>query len=125
MFAYSISQDLSLALLEPRHAEELFRLTDANREHLREWLPWIDGVRAVEVYGTVVHEWRTARAAARASHCAWAARTPKASIVITHPGSPAFGGWRKREAFVAEVALIELGDEFRAKPVRARVSANE
>jgi ribosomal-protein-serine acetyltransferase len=48
MFAYSLSQDLSLALLEPRHAEELFRLTEANREHLREWLPWVDGVHAVE-----------------------------------------------------------------------------
>jgi ribosomal-protein-serine acetyltransferase len=48
MFAQSLTPNLSLALLELSHAEELFALTCANREYLREWLPWVDGVRSVE-----------------------------------------------------------------------------
>jgi ribosomal-protein-serine acetyltransferase len=43
-----IDADLTLELLEPRHAEAVFRLTDTNREHLRVWLPWLDQVRTVE-----------------------------------------------------------------------------
>ena len=27
-----------------RHSEKLFLLIDRNREHLRKWLPWVDGV---------------------------------------------------------------------------------
>ncbi|MBW7475464.1 GNAT family N-acetyltransferase [Paenibacillus oenotherae] len=42
MLSHVINEDVSLKLLEVRHAEELFRLTDQNREHLREWLPWVD-----------------------------------------------------------------------------------
>jgi ribosomal-protein-serine acetyltransferase len=34
--------------LELRHAEELFALTDRNRDYLRRWLPWLDGIRVVE-----------------------------------------------------------------------------
>lgn len=34
--------------LELRHAEELFALTDHNRDYLRRWLPWLDGIRVVE-----------------------------------------------------------------------------
>jgi ribosomal-protein-serine acetyltransferase len=43
-----IDADLALELLAPRHAEALFRLTHANRVHLRIWLPWLDQIRAVE-----------------------------------------------------------------------------
>ncbi len=32
----------SLLTMEPRHAAELFALVDANRQRLREWLPWVD-----------------------------------------------------------------------------------
>ena len=48
MFKYAVNNDVSLKLLESRHAEELFSLTDRNREYLREWLPWIDGTTKVE-----------------------------------------------------------------------------
>lgn len=43
-----IDPDLSLELLTSAHAEALFELTDANRDHLRTWLPWLDEVRSVE-----------------------------------------------------------------------------
>ncbi len=36
-----------LWLLEPQHSEALFRLVDANRQHLRRWHPWADRITAV------------------------------------------------------------------------------
>ena len=42
MFEYQIDDETHLRLLEPRHANALFALVDANRRHLRQWLPWLD-----------------------------------------------------------------------------------
>ena len=30
------------------HVEEVYSVTDANREHLRVWLPWVDGVKSAD-----------------------------------------------------------------------------
>ncbi len=48
MFAYGLNENSELRLLEEQHAEELAEITDRNREHLREWLPWLDDNRTVE-----------------------------------------------------------------------------
>jgi len=48
MFPFRLTRELSLELLDVRHAEELFHLTDANREHLRAWLPWVDQARSTD-----------------------------------------------------------------------------
>lgn len=48
MFPYLVSSDIRLELIDPHHAEALFRLTDANRTHLRRWLPWVDATHSVE-----------------------------------------------------------------------------
>ncbi len=42
MFPCKITEQIELRLLELSHVEELFRLIEANRKHLREWLPWVD-----------------------------------------------------------------------------------
>ncbi len=42
-----ISTDLCLKVLALSDAPVLFSLVDHNREHLREWLPWVDGTRAL------------------------------------------------------------------------------
>jgi len=42
-FALRIDDRLHLRQLQPADADELFRLVDANRSHLRQWLPWVDG----------------------------------------------------------------------------------
>ena len=48
MFSFRLDDDTELRLLENQHAEELFALTDQNREHLRKWLPWLDGTKSLE-----------------------------------------------------------------------------
>jgi ribosomal-protein-serine acetyltransferase len=44
---YPIDGNLDLRLIEKRHAEALFALCDNNREHIGEWLPWIDDTQSV------------------------------------------------------------------------------
>jgi ribosomal-protein-serine acetyltransferase len=46
MLNQALSDELSLVLLEPRHAEPLFRAVDENRAHLRQGLPWVDDTRS-------------------------------------------------------------------------------
>lgn len=48
MFAYKIDESIELRLLETRHADRLFRLTDQSRNSLRKWLPWIDFTKTEE-----------------------------------------------------------------------------
>ncbi|WP_026476618.1 GNAT family N-acetyltransferase [Alkaliphilus transvaalensis] len=42
MFKHIIEEGLELKMLENNHAEAIFELVDGNREHLRQWLPWVD-----------------------------------------------------------------------------------
>jgi len=46
MFKYAIEKDLELRLLENNNAEEMFKLIDSCRNHLREWLPWVDNTKS-------------------------------------------------------------------------------
>jgi ribosomal-protein-serine acetyltransferase len=36
------ASDIRLGIMDEVHAQELFRLVDSNRIHLRQWLPWLD-----------------------------------------------------------------------------------
>ena len=47
MFEHQVDDEIKLRLLESRHADALFALVDANRCHLRHWLPWLDANIAV------------------------------------------------------------------------------
>src|SRR3990172_6239000 len=40
-----IDGDIELRLLMKGHANKLFALTARNRDHLRQWLPWVDRTR--------------------------------------------------------------------------------
>ena len=42
-----VGPGLELRALQPEHADVMFALVDAERAHLRVWLPWVDGTRAV------------------------------------------------------------------------------
>jgi hypothetical protein len=52
VFSYRLSENAEVRLLEERYAQQLTDLTDRNREHLREWLPWVDTNRTVEELST-------------------------------------------------------------------------
>jgi ribosomal-protein-serine acetyltransferase len=47
LFPLQIDQDVRLNLLQPRHAVELFKLVVSNRNHLREWLPFVDDYQSI------------------------------------------------------------------------------
>ena len=47
MFYRTIDEHLALKLFSPLDAEEAFALIDADREHLRAYLPWVDTVLTV------------------------------------------------------------------------------
>ena len=42
MVSILIDDELLLRSFEPEDAQELFRVVEASREHLRPWLPWVD-----------------------------------------------------------------------------------
>jgi ribosomal-protein-serine acetyltransferase len=42
MFRATLRPGMDLRLLEERHARAVFALVEAERERLREWLPWVD-----------------------------------------------------------------------------------
>lgn len=41
MFSKKINEHLELRILGYEHVQELYKVTDENREYLRTWLPWI------------------------------------------------------------------------------------
>ena len=43
-----VEQGLELRQIRLDDAEDLFAAVDANREYLREWLPWLDGTNNVD-----------------------------------------------------------------------------
>ena len=46
-FAIPVDDNLTLRLVEPRHAEEIFSIVAENRDHLGRWLPWIETTHEV------------------------------------------------------------------------------
>lgn len=42
MFEFPVDDEIELRLHEEWHAEELFELTDRNRQHLQRWFPWVE-----------------------------------------------------------------------------------
>lgn len=46
MFKHIIDENLELRLRSIQDVEEFYLLVDRNREYLREWLPWVDGVKS-------------------------------------------------------------------------------
>lgn len=55
MFQKPLSSKAYLALLQPRHAQEMSALINCNRSYLRQWLPWVDATRTVFDSKTWIH----------------------------------------------------------------------
>lgn len=57
MFTLRVDEEIELQLLEKHHKDELYELVDSNREHLREWLPWVDRTKTAEAYNEIFPMW--------------------------------------------------------------------
>jgi ribosomal-protein-serine acetyltransferase len=69
MFTLRADDEVELELAEAHHAEEIFALTDRNREHLRPWMPWVDGTVTAADTAAFLAFIRGEYAAGRAFHC--------------------------------------------------------
>lgn len=58
MFLHIIDEEVSLKLASTEDAEELFQLVDHSRDHLREWLPWLDYSKTLEDTKTFIQNGR-------------------------------------------------------------------
>lgn len=47
MFSKTVSNELSLIILEKRHAQELFMLVHQNRKYLGKWLNWVPHTNSI------------------------------------------------------------------------------
>ena len=48
MFVLKVNEEIYLKLVDLSDAAQIFNLTDDSREHLRNWLPWLDITKSVE-----------------------------------------------------------------------------
>ena len=48
MFRRTVAPGVEMRQFEPGDAETVFAAVDRNREHLRQWLPWVDGSHSPE-----------------------------------------------------------------------------
>lgn len=61
MFSWQVDNNIQLELLESYHTNEIFALTDRNREYLRQWLPWVDSVKEAEDTANYIRESQQSR----------------------------------------------------------------
>jgi ribosomal-protein-serine acetyltransferase len=54
---YRIDNELTLRLLEPRHAEELFAVIDTNRHVILPWMRWVNEVADADVLRGMISQW--------------------------------------------------------------------
>jgi ribosomal-protein-serine acetyltransferase len=103
MFPFRLTEDITLELLALRHADELFRVTDINREHLRSWLPWLDATRSPEDTRAFVRQTRRQLADDRGFQTAIRQREALVGV-IGHHGinwanrSTSLGYWLAKDA---------------------------
>ena len=57
MFTHQVTDDISLKLVAQKDAKELLELVDSSREHLREWLLWVDSMTDAEQYEPIIAAW--------------------------------------------------------------------
>ena len=51
-----VDNTINLEFLDEIHAESLYNLVNANREYLKEWLPWVDNMQSVAHFKYYISE---------------------------------------------------------------------
>lgn len=59
MFTLKVDHETDLRLLQLPDSTKLYRLIDSNREHFREWLPWVDDIVSSLQLHSVISAWLT------------------------------------------------------------------
>ncbi|WP_071396055.1 GNAT family N-acetyltransferase [Bacillus tuaregi] len=57
MLTLKVDQEIELRLLQLQDSNPLYKLVDNNREHLRQWLPWVDNIYSSLQYHTIIPTW--------------------------------------------------------------------
>lgn len=57
MFSFKVNESISLELLQQHHSKEIFELIDTNRDHLRQWLLWVDKRKSAYDMVPVIKYW--------------------------------------------------------------------
>ncbi|WP_412839748.1 GNAT family N-acetyltransferase [Bacillus paranthracis] len=57
MFAFKVNDSIHLELIQHHQYEEVYNLIHNNREHLREWLLWVDKRKSPEDMKPVIKYW--------------------------------------------------------------------
>lgn len=56
MFSRQITSDLEIKLSLPDFAQDIFAITESNREFLSEWLPWLNSIKNADDTKTFINE---------------------------------------------------------------------
>ncbi|MCM2533778.1 GNAT family N-acetyltransferase [Neobacillus pocheonensis] len=59
MFTLKVDKEIELQLFQIQHSLKLFQLIETNRNHLREWLPWIDNMTSPFHLESIIPLWLT------------------------------------------------------------------
>jgi ribosomal-protein-serine acetyltransferase len=59
MFTLKVDNEIELQLFQQQHALRLFQLVEENRDHLREWLPWVDSMTSPFHIESTIPYWLT------------------------------------------------------------------
>ncbi|WP_160724591.1 GNAT family N-acetyltransferase [Bacillus sp. USDA818B3_A] len=57
MFTLKVDHEIELQLFQRHHALSLYKLIEENREHLREWMPWVDSMASPYQIETIIPVW--------------------------------------------------------------------
>lgn len=57
MFSYKVDEKIEIELLQQHHREELYKLININRDHLRKWLLWVDKRKSAEDFEPIIPMW--------------------------------------------------------------------
>ena len=102
VFTRQIDADLKLTLLTKDRTREIFELVEGNREWLRQWLPWLDGIRKVEHMDFFISACLERYATGEQMNCVILYRDTPAGLIGFHninerTGTTAIGYWLSRE----------------------------
>lgn len=98
-----IDQDLILVLLNETYAKSIFELIAKNRDYLRNWLPWVDGVNSAEDISQFLERVGEQYRAGNGPNYAIFYKTELAGIIGFHPVD-----WPNRNAEIG----YWIGQEF-------------